>query len=123
MLGVGLIRVQRNEYFNEVDVEELIRPVLNRNPGSHLKESLREAHKTFAEAGNAEKLRWSPFQQTCSDVKKYVDVHPGAALKEVIENVKTHYHSVGVAKICIAKFTEMGVIKGVRKVMDGRVCR
>lgn len=123
LLGVGLLRVRRNEYFKEVEVDELIRPVLNRHTGSRLKESLREVHKTFAEAGNAEKIRWSPFQQTCSGVKKYVDAHPGATLKEVIDNVKTHYHSTDTARSCISKWAEEGAIRGVKKVRDGKVCR
>jgi len=123
MLGIGLIVVSIGDVYVETDVEERIRPAINRRPGKHLRDSLKEVHKTFAEAGNAEKLRWSPFQQTCQDVRRFVEENPGATLKEIVGSVKTHYHSVQTARICIAKYAEEGVLKGVRKVIDGKVCR
>jgi len=127
--GIGLIRVvESSNWVNHTsvpvwEIEELVRPQVNRRPGKHLKDSLSEAHKTFAEAGNANKLRWSPFQQMCLDVRKFVEKNPGAGLKQIIDNVKTHYHSVQTAKGCIAKYVQMDVLKGVRSEKEGKVLR
>ena len=127
--GIGLIRVvESSDWVNHASVPvweivELVRPQVNRRPGKYLKDSLSEAHKTFAEAGNANKLRWSPFQQTCLDVRKFVEKNPGAGLKQIIDNVKTHYQSVQSAKSCIAKYIQMDVLKGVRSEKDGKKLR
>lgn len=127
--GIGLLSVVETVKWVDPgtvpvwDVNEQIHPRLNRYPGKHLKDSLSEAHKTFAEAGNADKLRWSPFQQTCLDVRKFVEKNSGVGLKEIVDNVKTHYHTVPTAKICIAKYVQMDVLKGVRSEKVGKLLK
>jgi hypothetical protein len=129
MFGIGLITIGSMLKWVDpgtvdvADVNEILVPKVNRCPGLTLRRCLREEHKTFAEAGNANKLRWSPFQQTCADVRKYVEQHPGVTLKQLVDSVKTHYHSPQTARICIAKYVEMGVLKGVCKELDGKSLR
>ena len=105
------------------DVSELLRPKLNRRPGLALRRVLMDEHKTFAEAGNTDKLRWSPFQGTCQRVRAFVEKRPGATLKEIVDDVPTHYRSVQTAKICISKWVDMRVLKGVRREKDGKTFR
>jgi len=84
---------------------------------------LTEAQKTFARAGNAEGRRWTPFQQTCHDLARYVAHNPGCLLKDAIDNVPTHYVSVSTARSCLRIWIGEGKVRGVRMERYGRKLR
>jgi len=113
--GIGLITISPSG-----KIEELVGPSINRNTGPHLRDVLTPHHKTFAEAGNSEGLRWSPWKQTCNEVKKYLSKNPGASIKDVVENVETHYRSKSTARSCLYQWVSLGKITGVRAERDGR---
>jgi hypothetical protein len=124
-LGVGLISVSTGDFYagEKGTVKEVYKPRLNRHPSKLLLNSLVEQQKTFAPAGNADGLRWTPFQETSRKLQQYVKEHPGATLKEIINSIQTHYASPQTARVCIAKWVKEGVIKGIKYERDGRTLR
>ena len=113
-LGIGLIVVKYN-WSGIPCVYENILAVLNpKATGKAILRNLNEAQKTWAEAGNAEHKRWTPFQDTSAKIKEYVEKHPGCTIDQLVTTVPTHYTRQATAKMCIAKYVRTGVIKGVR---------
>ena len=108
MLGIGVIVA------DEYKTRESSAPTFHRHIGQELKKALDNANPTFAEAGNPESRHWTPFQATCHAVREYVHQHPGATLKELVDNVETHYHSPATAKTCIVKWIRANKIPGLR---------
>jgi len=116
--GIGLIDITHGEPF------ETIPPQLNRKPWvKQLRESLNERHLSYAPAGNAEGRRWTPFQETCDQIRREVRNTPGITLKELMGRITHHYSSSATARSCIAKWVQAGVIRGVRCERDGRIIR
>jgi len=115
-LGIGCLGVDATFGF----VTELASPTLRRKISPTLRRSLREEHKTWAEAGNAHSSRYSPFQATCEAVRNYVRVHPGCTVKDLVDNVHTHYQSTATARNCLAKWIREGVVPGVEIRQDGK---
>jgi hypothetical protein len=88
---------------------------------SHLlRNALVEAHKSFAEAGNAHGRRWSPFKETCAKIYAYVKQHPGCSIGDVVKNIETHYHTPSTAKSCLSKWINQGIVPGVESKTEGR---
>lgn len=118
MLTVDLNRPTANK------VSEIIRPALNRKGLTmRIKERLLPAHKTFARAGNADGLRWTPFQQTSISILHEVKKHPGITMTELMDKIHHHYSAESTARSCISQWAQKGVIKGVVVKRDGRLIR
>lgn len=115
--GIGLL------YVDAGDVSTSIVPTLNRKRRMKIERCLVEAQRDWAEAGNADGGRWTPFQQTCRNVLRYVTEHPGSTLREVMERAEHHYQKDATARACISKWARLGKVKGVRCERDGRQVR
>jgi len=121
--GIGHLRV---DSWN--NVEENCKPQINRCCGAccgaHLLlDALTPEHKTFSKAGEQWGGYWSPFKATCENVRKYVEGHPGATLKEMIDKVDTHYHSSATAKSALRAWIKKGIVKGVEARCEGRLIK
>lgn len=116
--GIGLLRVNQYETDWSSSVLEVEHPVLQRHVGKCLSEVLNEGHKTYAEAGNSEGKRWSPFKQTCLEIYRYVRVNEGCTLKDVLNSVNHHYASTSTARSCIPKWAEAGKIERIKIMKD-----
>jgi len=125
--GIGWINADCHsyggkKYFDEVT--EQIRARLHRGAlVRSLRDALCDAHKTFAEAGNANGKRWTPFQETARKVVESVKANPGCNLKFLVEAVDHHYASTQAFKTHIAGYIRSGVIKGIEIREDGRKLR
>jgi hypothetical protein len=120
--GIGWIRVTPEPQYGPPCVE-VLQPELNRRVKERFREHLREEHKTFAKAGNAEGKRWTPFQSTCESLVRYVRRNPGRTLKDIVDGVDHHYASSSSAKQSLSHWIRKGVIKGVELRREGRVLR
>lgn len=121
--GIGVLEVSSLDG-DGWGVRETSRPTLNRRAWvERIRKVLRDQHKTFAAAGNPNGRRWTPFQSTCAEVANYANKHPGATLKEVVDNIKTHYGTPATARVCLAKWAELGKVPGVRLEKLGRAWR
>jgi hypothetical protein len=116
--GIGLLTVNQFDHDWNSPVDEIEHPTLRRPIRDHILNTLNEAHKTYAEAGNAEGRRWSPFKETCSQIYRYVKVNEGCSLKDVLTSVKHHYTSTATARSCIPKWAEAGEIEGIKVVKE-----
>ena len=64
MLGIGVLEAHDNTWGGP-QVQEKVQPRLRRRVSSQLFGILTEDHKTFAEAGNPDGKRLTPFTMTC----------------------------------------------------------
>lgn len=127
-LGIGTLGVQKFGDFGGALSDfcfESRPPLLRREPPCLylLRRQLNEAQRAYAPAGNAEGRFWSPFRATCDAVRAYVQQHPGAAMKEVVDSVRHHYRTDSTARSCLVKWAEEGKIRGVRLEREGRSVR
>lgn len=121
-LGIGVIGVVKDSQ-NKWGIIESVAPRLYRAASTkRVLEGLTEEHKTWAQAGNAFGLRYTPFAHTCRNVLKAVEKQPGITLKELMKNLDHHYCSSATARSCISKWGFAGKIKGVEfRYEDGTV--
>jgi len=113
--GIGILRITNNDVYIELNPKfHKIHKKLNIN------QKLNENQKNWAEAGNNLKQRWSPFQQTCKNIKEYIKENQGSCLKDVINNVNHHYSTPSTAKSCISKWIKEGIIDGIKIKKDGK---
>jgi hypothetical protein len=120
-LGIGILWVARGDSYEwKSPVYERIKPKLWRSANlmKELRASLHPMHKTYAEAGNSRSRRWSPFKETCANIRRYVTDHSGATLHELLRDVETHYQTIGTARACIPMWADAGKIEGVRSVKE-----
>jgi len=109
--GIGLLRVNQYESEWSSSVEEKVHPAFRRHTGNardYVLNALKEAHKTYAEAGNNKGRHWSPFKETCLQIYRYVRVNEGCLLKDLLNSVSHHYGSTSAARNCIPKWAEAG---------------
>jgi hypothetical protein len=114
--GIGLITVRKN------GAHQNIPPRIHRKAFSSLRKSLNDRQKTYAPAGNADGLYWTPFQETCRTLRRFVDEHPGTCLKDAINGIRHHYSSDSAARACISQYLQSGknIVKGVEARREGR---
>ncbi len=105
-------------------VNEVLKPRLARKAVTdRIRGALCDAHRTYAEAGNPDGKRWSPFQETARLVREEVERHPGCSMKQLVEAVDHHYASVASFKCNMAKYIRAGIIDGIRVEQEGRKLR
>lgn len=127
--GIGCIIVRPDQGIVE---ETIAAKIQKRAFSSRLKKSLNDAQKSFAPAGNAEGLRWTPFSQTISNFTQIVRKNQGSTLNQILSNLDHHYASTSSARATLmhwlkndlaAEHGERLVIPGVRIEKDGRAYR
>lgn len=119
--GIGRLIVSqeknwRKEQRLEYEVEERVPAKLHRAASrgkNWIRDSLCEEHKTFAEAGNSDGLRYSPFKGTCKALANFVQNNPGATLKETIEGIQHHYATAASARGSLSKWIRLGKVAGI----------
>ena len=119
LLGIGVLEV--SSQLETFKIDETLPPALRRRITESLRKELRDEHKHFAEAGNSLNKFWTPFAQTCLNIRAIVEAHPGITITEMMKDLKHHYRTAATARSSIAKWGEAGVIKGVEfKMVDGK---
>ncbi len=79
---------------------------------------LRPEHKTYAKAGSPTGRRWSPFKETCENLRKYVVEHPGCSIKDAAMVVKHHYKKSSTFVRCMPVLIQKGAVPGVKATSD-----
>ncbi len=88
---VGVLNVHTSSV-NEVVAAPYMREF--RRSGLKIRDLLEPEHKTFAQAGNAEGSRWTPYQRTIRDVRSFLEKNPGSTMKEIQQEIgRGHYAS------------------------------
>ena len=115
--GIGCFRV---DTLNQ-QCRAASEPVMNRKAKvKALIDSLSEQQRTYSDAGNARSEYWTPYRQTCLNLRWYVDRNPGCSLKDAIADIRHHYSSPGVARSSLLKWIESGSVPGVKLERDGK---
>lgn len=124
--GIGYLPIHAPHSGCEASVAAGIvqRGSLNRRACSEvLHGSLTEEQKTFAQAGNAEGKRWTPFQRTCREVRECVAKEPGIHLKKLVDSINHHYASDASARSSLSTLIRGGQVEGVEARIEGRYLR
>jgi hypothetical protein len=119
-MGVGILEVHSpklcgSDWARKSPVYERVRSSFVRRVSPRLGRDLREEHKTFAAAGNAEGRRYTPFAATCDEIRLVLRRHGPMTVRELVENLhgRHHYASEASARGSVYKWAKAGVIKGV----------
>ena len=87
-----------------------------------MRSSLREQQKTYVAAGSAHGGHWTPFKETCDQIRRKLQAEGAPMrLKDLIDSVHTHYRSPSTARACLRHWIEQGKVDGVRLVGEGTV--
>lgn len=119
--GIGCLLISPEGYTERVRENHPATMTRRLCPG--LRDALRPEHESWAEAGNSEGARYTPWRATTREVFHYVTEHPGATLRDVLDCVRTHYSSSAVARATIARQIRAGLIPGLRLEAEGRALR
>jgi len=119
--GIGMFRTRE---WSE-SPSQISAPKLSRKRTDTIINCLTEQHKTYAEAGNDKGMRWTPFKNTCHELRRYVAENPGAFLKQAMDNIKHHYSSDSTARASISQLLHdrPDLIPGIRIEREGRYLR
>jgi hypothetical protein len=114
--GIGLI------YVRPYEVHQNIPAKLYRRAFTSLRKSLNDRQKTYVKAGNADGRYWTPFQETCRTLRRFVGENPGVCLKDAINGIRHHYSSDSSARACISQYLQSGknIVKGVECRREGK---
>jgi len=116
--GIGCFTVQKHDkdWYGDssATIAQIEEPKLNRKAlTNYIRNSLTEEQKYWAEAGNAQKLRYTPFQDTKRQVISYIKNNPGCTFKELIDNIKHHYVSDTSAITSLRQWINIGIISEI----------
>jgi hypothetical protein len=115
--GIGILCVDK---FCGVRIEESAR--MNRHRAHRLDEGLCDGQRYSGMAGNCNSQYWSPFKETCRQLRSAVNAAPGILLKEAISRVRHHYAGSNTARGALRKWIEIGKVEGVRsEVVDRKI--
>ena len=117
LMGIGWLGIY-SDYAGGLRVEERYPPYFHRKISKTITSALREEHKTWAMAGNNSSERFTPFKKTCMDILIYIKNHPGCGIKEIVNNVPTHYRSHSTARACLSMWVQQGKVPGVKSEFD-----
>jgi len=112
--GIGIFKIDQFGEVNEIKAK-FQRKALTK------KIDLYEIQKTYAEAGNSNGRRWTPFNQTCLELAKYVSKNPGCKLRDALKHIKHHYASISSACQSIPDLIDRGIIDTITTDKDKRL--
>jgi hypothetical protein len=114
-IGIYEVDVPIEQYWRELRCREHLAPRFYRRADTkRLAKALCEQQKTYAEAGNAAGKFWSPFKNTCSQLREAVAKQPGLPIRAYIERIKHHYNSDKNAISSLHKWIARGDVDGVK---------
>jgi len=108
--GIGVF-LQYNNIYND-NLREYLKAKLQRKARTDLVPLL-EIQKDFAEAGNAEGKKWTPFAQTIRELEQYVSKNPGCKMRDALNHISHHYASLSSAQNSIRQWIKAGVIDSI----------
>ncbi len=115
--GVGVLALN---YRNEV--VERVRPAMNRRIYRPL---LFEKQKNFSQAGNNQNDFYSPWRGTMDKIINYIERYPGVTIREILNDIETHYSSPTSARNAISRDIVLGVGEYGERIMakkeDGKL--
>lgn len=122
--GIGVIQIHPPRDNRGIEVREKLAP--QQQPSNtamrrFVSAQLVPQQRDYAEAGNADGLFWTPFQESCRKLRHFVEENPGITLYDAVKELgKLHYASENSARGALRKRIEEGVVRGIRGETSGR---
>jgi len=118
--GIGLIHC--NVYHQtsiklHIDIEEMIEPAdIQVDPWFEIKphEGHKECAEAGAKAGSAGGGYWTPFKQTCDNLREYMKQHDGCRIMEAVKGIEHHYSSDRSAAGNLREMIARGIVQGLK---------
>lgn len=120
-LGIGRFRVRGSGgKYDPIRAEEVDNAAFRRRvESSELRSSLNEAQKRQA-AGSPGGGYWTPFRQTCDNLREFLKANGPCSLRVAIDSIKHHYKRQSTAQGSMRAWIKAGKVKGV-VLVDGMV--
>jgi len=83
-------------YWEKMIVKQHLPPSLDRNGHRFMKsniDQLKQMPKNFCKAGTNGGGYWTPYKQTVNEVKHFLEKHPGATIREIVDGLKEHHYA------------------------------
>lgn len=124
-MGIGVVEIDVRQIDHDNSSRYFVRarraPLHRTADTSRIVKALRPEHKTFCAAGASTAKRFTPFMETSTLVRRFVEEHSGCTIGEAVRGVtKHHYASDKTAFSSIGYWAERGKIAGVRVEMRGK---
>jgi hypothetical protein len=102
ILGIGVIHTNNNifHYYPGKVFRE------NYRCNKEIVETLKNIPQSYSEAGSFRGHYWSPYKETITNVKNYINKNPCCKLKDIMDGLKHHYASAASARSCLKKSLE-----------------
>lgn len=88
-------------------------PKLDRKASTRIREALTDKQKKFI-PGNADCSFYTPFRDTCEQLRETVLESPGLTVKAAVDKIRHHYRSDTTARSCLMKWVDWEKVPGVR---------
>jgi hypothetical protein len=110
--GIGVLVVDITRSLKGY-VCELKKPRLNRHAHKMIKyvELPEMSKRSIPGASGSDGTTITPFKETVENITRYLRRHNGAPLREVYDNVATHYSNFFAARSCLYQWINKGIIK------------
>ena len=87
---LGIIEYRAQNGIIEMDFPPIMREYHKR--AKRMMRELREEHKTYLPAGSNGGGYYTPYRETMDHVKRFIRMHPGCTLKEIMDDVGNQHH-------------------------------
>ncbi len=87
--GIGVLEVSPAS--KEYPVSQTVMPHIRRRVLHNYLSGALSDHRNVAEAGTNGGGYWTPYKATMHDVRRFLENHGPATIREIIEHVRTHY--------------------------------
>lgn len=126
--GIGVLEVYREASYRwrfggeGSRLQELAKPALRRRTFDFLRKRLRPEQQTYAEAGNADGKRWTPYMATCKALQHVLDREGPLTIREAVAALsgQHHYANEVSARSSLYAWADAGKIDGVVLIRRGR---
>ena len=65
-------------------------------------------------AGAAGGGHWTPFRNTCDQLRRIAAAEPGIGLRDAVDRIQHHYGKPSTARSALSKWIHAGTVKGLR---------
>lgn len=113
-VGVGLLEVSiGDDGYGHPRVREAAAAQRWNSRPVELAKKLRPEHQTHAAAGT-NGGRWTPFRDTCEQLRAIVERNPGVPLGDAVASIRDHYSSKAAARSSLATWIAANKVPGVQ---------
>lgn len=112
--GIGVLTLHYNRKGKLLDIQETIKPKLNRKASAPSKIKLTEEDKkSIPGASGRDGTTRTAFVITVELIKEYIARHQGCTFDELFTHINHHYYTLSSMKSCLYTYVRDEVIRGI----------